>query len=62
MVLEELLIRHLPSEVDLLSETHKLGARVTAQPLAAVLVSRPRISVLVSLGVRVRDVEVTVVG
>ena len=63
MVLKELFIGHPASKGDLLSETDKVGARVrTAQPFGTVLIPRPRISALVGLRIRVRDMEVTVVG
>ena len=63
MVLKELFIGHPASKGDLLSETDKVGARVrTAQPFGTVLIPRPSISALVGLWIRVRDMEVTVVG
>ena len=63
MVLKELFIRHPASKGDLLSETDKVGARVrTAQPFGTVLIPRPSISAVVGLWIRVRDMEVTVVG
>ena len=63
MVLKKLFIRHPASKGDLLSETDKVGARVrTAQPFGTVLIPRPSISAVVGLWIRVRDMEVTVVG